>query len=158
MNINKYLLLSITIVAGKIFADQTVEIKGPVVAPWVKGKLCAHYKNKGEHITRCFDISAGKKYTIADVPGNAKRIKITRSFANKCITKKHSATKCKTVKGNFYLTAPSTILNLTYDNSKIFKDITISPAEKQSYFGYPQQYGSVLFPSNYRSQPDSRAV
>lgn len=151
-------LLATIMAVGKICAQKTIEISGPILAPWVKGELCAHYKNKGDHITRCFTIASGKKYILTDIPDKAQRIKITRSFTNQCVTKKHSAKKCKKVHGSFYLNAPHTILSLTYNNNKILKNVTLPPAGKNSYFGHPQQYGSVLFPANYRSQPDSRAV
>ena len=150
------------IVAGALLQNtlttKSVEFKGPLLAPWVKGDLCVYFWHQEDHVQQCLPIKAGQDYIINNIPDNVTHIKITRSFDKQCSINHRSIKKCKTAKGKFFLTEPHTTLTLTYANKKILKDITIPPREAQSYFGYPQQRRSILFQSNYSSQPDSRAV
>lgn len=137
---------------------KSVEIKGPIVAPWVKGQLCTHYWLNQERIKNCFAIAAGTVYRVENIPAHIEHIKVTRSFGKKCFITARNKKKCKTVKGKFHLEEPYTLLNLTYDNKKITKDYVIPRPEPQGYFGYPQHYGSAISQPNYRSLPDSMAV
>lgn len=140
--------------------SKSVKIEGPIVAPWVKGTLCARYTNKTERVKQCFNVAAGQSYVLENVPYHVKHIKIKRTFDKYCKTTRR-AKKCKTAKGMFDLQrAGDTTLNLTYDDSHrtITKDYTIPPAEPKSNFGYPQPYGAATQQPNYRFQPDAMAV
>ncbi len=137
---------------------QTVEISGPILAPWVKGQLCTYYWCDQKRVHRCFEIKMGQSYTIKDIPDRVRHIKVTRSFYKNCPAERKEKNKCKKADGKFFLNHTSTILDLTYKNNKVLLSYTLPPKQGSSYFGYPQQYGSVMTQPDYRSQPDSMAV
>jgi hypothetical protein len=128
---------------------KTAKIEGPIVAPWVKEKLCARYYDKSDYVKQCWTIKAGQTYECKDIPYYVNHLKITRTFEKECQKSK----KCAKAKGMFDLHRADTTLNLTYDNSKkkILKDFTIPPAEPQSNFGLPQEYASHTQAPNYRA-------
>ena len=156
-NIKIALVLCICAYSQKTIS-QTVEITGPILAPWVKGQLCTYYWLEQERVQNCFDIRMGQSYTIKDVPDRVTHLKVTRSFYKNCAEARKQKNKCKKADGKFFLNHNHTILDLTYKNKNILLSYTIPPKEGTSYFGYPQQYGSVMNQPNYRSLPDSMAV
>jgi len=100
----------------------------------------------------------GQSYVIKDVPDRVTHLKVTRSFYKNCAEALKQKNKCKKADGKFFLNHNHTILDLTYKNNKVLLSYDIPPREAQSYFGYPQQYGSIMTQPDYRSLPDSMAV
>lgn len=137
---------------------KTLELTGSIVAPWVKGQICAQYKHHHKKLQQCFNIQAGQIYKIEQIPTSVTRVEITRSFYKHCPVDKREKNRCKTFRDSFFLTEPYTTLNLTYDNWRILKDYTMPPLPAMSNFGYPEERPSMRFAPNYRSNADGMAI
>ena len=141
---------------------KSVEITGPILAPWVKGQVCAQYWFEQKRVQTCFDIQVGQKYVLNDVPNRVEHVKITRSFYKNCSPERAQKNKCRKADGKFFIKKEHNVLDLTYKNNKVLLSYDIPPQEPQSNFGRPQGYGpgaqSIIQGPNYLSQPDGLAV
>lgn len=136
MKINILCVLLLTSYA-RAYDDKTLTITGPLVAPWVKGELCAGYWSDQERVWQCFNVGAGRDYILRNIPAGVGHVKITRTFDKTCKVKKNGKRKCRTIKGKFFIPEPDNTLNLTYDHEHILNHYTIPPEPPHSNFGMP---------------------
>ncbi len=128
---------------------KTVEITGPLIAPWVDGTLCTRYWFEQKKVRQCFPIKAGASYVL-QVPERVKHLKVHRTLDKTCKKKPNGKKLCRSVSGKFTLyQEPYITLDLTYDHRTITKNYAIPPKEAESYFGYPRKFPSIRFTPDY---------
>lgn len=95
---------------------KTVEIEGPLIAPWIHGQLCIRY-SVGQDREVCQLLGAGQKFVFT-LPDTVRRIHISRILDKNC-PRSHAVKACQAGHGSFTVKDQHTVLKLTQHGRRI---------------------------------------